>query len=149
VPANFHGGASNTNIRGGTVLVEEVSSRTQVVDVGKVREDLQLRWEPKRPSHAHRCVPRAWWREHVVGLARAQTGRRGRVDGAPILAGTKGGDVDEPADQKKLVHRSRGEASQQVEAQNDHGGNRGVSAGAVGEEGVVALSERGARQPLV
>jgi hypothetical protein len=60
---------------------------------------------------------------------------------------SKRGVVDEPADQEELC--LRGEASLQVKAQSDHGGDCGVSVGVVVEKGGVALSEWCVRQPLV
>jgi hypothetical protein len=65
------------------------------------------------------------------------------------MAGSKRGVVDEPTDQEVLVLRSRGEASLQVEAQSDHTGDCGMSAGAVVEQGGVVLGEWCARQTLV
>jgi hypothetical protein len=51
VARSLHRIASGTSLRGGAALMKEVRPRAQAVDVGEVREDLQLGGEPKRPGH--------------------------------------------------------------------------------------------------
>jgi hypothetical protein len=84
VAGGLHRVTSSTSVRGGATLAKEVRPRTQAVDVGEIREDLQLGGEPKSPDHTCRGVRGVWRREHAICFPRAETGAPRVVDEAPI-----------------------------------------------------------------
>jgi hypothetical protein len=87
VPPSLSDGARGTNLRWRTMLVEEVGTGAQPVDVEEVRENLQLGWEAQTPSGARRLISGTLGGEHPICLPRAEAGGRGRVDGAVVGEG--------------------------------------------------------------
>jgi hypothetical protein len=125
--------------------VKEVCSCAQAVNISQVREDPDLRGDPKGLGYASRSVEGACRREESVGLARVKPRCRGRV----VNPSTERGEVDEAADQTKLHLRHCSQASPEVQTHGYHSRHDGVPAGTVGEEGGEARRERLTGQPLV
>ena len=145
----LHKPTESTGSRGSAVLVKEVAARTEAVDVGKVRENLELRGEPKPPGNEGRCVHQAVDRHHPVRRARAERRIRPLGQHPGVFSMGEGEPLHLDHQGATLRLRGRRQARLEVHALLDDGRDQSVGSHDVGEQGRELVAERSPNGPGV